>query len=59
MALILLRLAVEQRKHIVKVQLALPRLLVSLDTLQDLQLLVAISATTVKMLLVVNVQLVK
>jgi hypothetical protein len=41
------------------VQLALLRLHVSLDTLQDLQLLVAISATTVKMLLVVNVQLVK
>jgi hypothetical protein len=41
------------------VQLALPRLHASLDTLQDLQLLVAISETSVKMLLVANVQLVK
>ena len=59
MALILLRLAVEQRKLIVKVQLALLRLLVSQDTLQDLLHLVATSATSVKTLLVANVQLVK
>ena len=59
MALIRLRLAAEQRKHIVKVQLALLRLLVSQDTLQDLLHLVAISGTSVKMLLVANVQLVK
>jgi hypothetical protein len=59
MALIRLRLAAEQRKHIVKVQLALLRLLVSQDTLQDLLHLVAISVTSVKMLLVANVQLVK
>ena len=59
MALIRLRLAAEQRKHIVKVQLALLRLLVSQDTLQDLLHLAAISVTSVKMLLVANVQLVK
>jgi len=59
MALIRLRLAAEQRKHIVKVQLALLRLLVSQDTLQDLLHLVATSVTSVKMLLVANVQLVK
>jgi hypothetical protein len=59
MALILLRLAVEQRKLIVKVQLALPRLHVSQDTQQDLQHLAATSVTSVKMLLVANVQLVK
>ena len=59
MALILLRLAVEQRKLIVKVQLALLRLLVSQDTLQDLQHLAATRVTSVKMLLVANVQLVK
>jgi hypothetical protein len=59
MALIRLRLAAEQRKHIVKVQLALLRLLVSQDTLQDLLHLVATSATSVKTLLVANVQLVK
>jgi hypothetical protein len=59
MALIRLRLAAEQRKHIVKVQPALLRLLVSQDTLQDLLHLVAISVTSVKMLLVANVQLVK
>jgi hypothetical protein len=59
MALIRLRLAAEQRKHIEKVQLALLRLLVSQDTLQDLLHRAAISATSVKMLLVANVQLVK
>jgi hypothetical protein len=59
MALIRLRLAAEQRKHIVKVQLALLRLLVNQDTLQDLLRLAAISVTSVKMLLVANVQLVK
>ena len=59
MALILLRLAVEQRKLIVKVQLALLRLLVSQDTQQDLLLLVATSVITAKTLLVANVQLAK
>jgi hypothetical protein len=59
MALILLRLAAEQRKHIVKVQLALLRLLVSQDTQQDLLLLVVTSVITAKTLLVANVQLVK
>ena len=59
MALIRLRLAAEQRKHIVKVQLALLRLLVSQDTLQDLLLPAVTSVITVRMLLVANVQLVK
>ena len=59
MALIRLRLAAEQRKHIVKVQLALLRLLVSQDTQQDLLLLVATSVITAKTLHVANVQLAK
>jgi hypothetical protein len=59
MALILLRLAVEQRKLIVKVQLALLRLLVSQDTQQGLLLLVATSVTTAKTPHVANVQLAK